>query len=57
MKGNKLVAESLDLIRERFRNLDSLGPVAVANFLEPLDDEEREIIIRDSYETINRLLK
>jgi len=57
MKGNKLVAESLDLIKERFRSLDSLGPVAVANFLEPMDDEEREIIIRDSYETINRILK
>ena len=57
MKGNKLVAESLDLIKERFRNIDSLGPVAVANFLEPMDDEEREIIIRDSYETINRIMK
>ncbi len=57
MKGNELVAESLDLIKERFRNIDSLGPVAVANFLEPMDDEEREIIIRDSYETINRIMK
>lgn len=57
MKDNKLVAESLRFIKERFSNLDSLGPIAVVNFLEPISDEEKEIIIRDSYETINRTME
>jgi len=57
MKNNKLVSESLRFIKERFKNIDSLGPVAVANFFEPSEAEEREIIQRDSYETINRITK
>lgn len=57
MKHNKLVSESLGFIKERFKNLDYLGPVAVSDFLEPIDDEEREILIRDAYETINRIMK
>ena len=57
MKNNKLVSESLGFIKERFKNLDSLGPVAVCDFLEPIDDEEKEILIRDAYETINRITK
>ena len=57
MKHNKLVSESLGFIKERFKNLDSLGPVAVSGFLEPIDDEEKEILIRDAYETINRIIK
>ena len=27
------------------------------DFLEPIDDEEKEILIRDAYETINRILR
>lgn len=57
MKNNKLFIQALNLIKESFKNLDSLGPVAVANFFEPSEAEEREIIQRDSYETINRIMK
>lgn len=56
-KNNKLFIQALNLIKESFKNLDSLGPVAVANFFEPSEAEEREIIQRDSYETINRIMK
>jgi len=56
MKNNKLVSESLRLIKERFKNLDSLGPVAVGNFLEPINNEEKEILIRDAFETISRIM-
>jgi len=56
MKNNKLFNQGISLIKENFRNLDSLGPVAVANFFEPIDQEEREIILRDSYETVKRIL-
>ncbi len=57
IKNNKLFIQALNLIKESFKNLDSLGPVAVANFFEPIEAEEREIILRDSYETINRIMK
>jgi len=56
-KNNKLFIQALNLIKESFKNLDSLGPVAVANFFEPSEAGEREIIQRDSYETINRIMK
>lgn len=57
MKHNKLVVQSLSFIKEHFKNIDSLGPVAVTNFLEPIGDEEKELIIRDAYETINRIME
>jgi len=57
LKNNKLVSGSLRFIKERFKNLDSLGPIAVCNFLELIDDEEKEILIRDAFETINRIMK
>jgi len=56
MKNNKLFNQGISFIKESFRNLDSLGPVAVANFFEPIDPEEREIILRDAYETVKRIL-
>jgi hypothetical protein len=56
MKNYQLFIQGINHIKESFKNLDSLGPVAVANFLEPIDPEEREIILRDSYETVNRIL-
>jgi hypothetical protein len=57
MKNNKLFIQALNPIKESFKNLDSLGPVAVANFFEPSEAEEREIIQRDSYEIIYRIIK
>lgn len=56
MKNNKLFNQGISFIKENFRNLDSLGPIAVANFFEPIDPGEREIILRDSYETVKRIL-
>jgi len=56
MKNDQLFIQGINYIKESFKNLDSLGPVAVANFMEPIDPEEREIILRDSYETVNRIL-
>jgi len=57
IRHKKLVAQSLSLTKENFKKIDSLGPVAVANFLEPINNEEKEIIIRDAYEIINRILE
>jgi len=57
MMHKKMVRQSMQLIKELYKSNDSIGPVAVANFLEPTSDEERQIIIRDAFETVNRILE
>jgi hypothetical protein len=57
MKSNKLVSEALFYVRDTFEKVESIGPVAVANFLEPVSEEEREILTRDAFETVNRVMK
>ena len=47
----------MQLIKDLFKSIDSIGPIAVANFLEPVSDEERQIIMRDAFETVNRFLE
>ena len=37
--------------------MKAIGPVGVAHFFEPVSDEEREIIMRDPYETVNRVME
>lgn len=56
MMHNKLGSQSMKLIKELFKSINSIGPTSVANFLEPTSDEERQIIIRDTFETVNRIL-
>jgi hypothetical protein len=43
IKNNKLVKEALDIIRERFRIPNSLGPVSVAEFFQATGDEKERI--------------
>lgn len=57
MKSNKLVLNALLHIKRLFQSVKSIGPVGVAHFFEPLSDEEREILMRDAYETINRVME
>ncbi|TAK14588.1 MAG: hypothetical protein EPO32_01495 [Anaerolineae bacterium] len=51
-----LVQEALSHIAEAFVALDSIGPIFVADF-EGVAGEERELLIRDSYERVNELLR
>ena len=54
---NGLVREGLAKIADKFASLDSYGPVAVANFEETLDSEERSIRQRDAFERAQDLLQ
>jgi hypothetical protein len=53
---NSLIAEGLAKIRSRFLSPLHVGPVAVADFLEISDPEERDIVMRDVYERVSALL-
>jgi len=55
-RDNKLVQEALDAAAESFQSIESLGPIAVADFQELASGAERDIIIRDAYEVINHVL-
>lgn len=54
--ASSLVAEGLSKIRNPFRSPQHFGPVAVADFLELPDSEEREIVMRDAYERVTAFL-
>ena len=54
--SNKVVLEGLSKIRAKFKDVDSLGPVNVAEFMEVSDPDERERIIRDAFERVAGLL-
>jgi len=55
-RHNGLVREGLEAAQESFRSIDSMGPVAVANFLELPDGEEKDIVMRDVFEMINHVV-
>jgi len=57
LRKNKLVKEALDATAESFQSIDSMGSVAVADFLELPPGEEREIVVRDAYEMMNHVLQ
>lgn len=53
---NSLAREGLQKIREKFASIEHVGSKMVADFLEVPDKEEREIVRRQAYETVNELL-
>jgi hypothetical protein len=55
-KSNKLIREGLGKIRAKFRDVESPGPVWVANFEEIDDEEEKERVKRDVFERVNAFL-
>ncbi len=55
-RENKLVKEALNAAAESFQSIDSIGPVAVADFLELPPDDERDIVVRDAYEIMKYVL-
>ncbi len=54
--SNRLVLEGLSKIRSKFPKVDALGPVAVADFMDTTDADERERIERDAFERVAGLL-
>jgi len=52
----KLVREGLDILVKRLSDLYSKGPNFVANFIDPEEPEERNRLMRDSYELVTFFL-
>ncbi|MDO9545687.1 MAG: hypothetical protein Q7J07_02925 [Pelolinea sp.] len=55
LMNKNIVQESLTNLKEAFLNINSYGPTMIADF-EEVEGEERERIIRDSYERMNMFL-
>jgi hypothetical protein len=55
--SHEVVRESLDNIGTFFASVKSEGPRFVADFLGPIEKEEREFLERDAYEHVNSLLE
>jgi hypothetical protein len=53
---NKLVVEGLRKLKSKFDTVEHVGPKWVADFLEITDKEDRDIVIRQVYEEVNKLL-
>jgi len=53
---NKLAREGLGKIMTRFKDIDNLGPVAVADFMELEDREEHLRVQREAFELIYKLM-
>jgi hypothetical protein len=56
-RRNKLVKEALNAASESFQSIESLGPVAVTDFLELTPGEERDILAQDVYQVMNYVLE
>lgn len=54
--GSSICQEALGILDEKFSDVDSVGPVHIANFEEITDEEERARIQRDAYERVHALL-
>lgn len=55
--SNKLVAEGVAKIRDKFQSVAHVGPVSCADFEEITDREDREVRERDAFERVNDLLQ
>lgn len=55
--GHGLVQEGLRKIAEKFATPEHVGPKFVADFEDPLSEEERTLIIRDAFERVDYLMR
>ena len=56
-KSHGLVKEALGKIAEKFATAEHVGPVHVVDFLQVVDEDERERLQRDAFERINYLVE
>jgi hypothetical protein len=56
LRNHELVREALQRIRSKFLHAHDVGPSGVASFLEILDEDERETVMRDAFEQVNAFL-
>ncbi len=57
LKGNALVKEALEILREQFESPEHVGPSHIAEFLELSDQNEIDRIKRDAYERVLYLIE
>lgn len=57
LRGNTLVKEALEILKEKFDSTEHVGPSHIADFLELSDQEEIDRIKRDSYERVLYLVE
>ncbi|MDO8635499.1 MAG: hypothetical protein Q7R34_04525 [Dehalococcoidia bacterium] len=55
--SNKLAKEGLGKIKTKFMDINGIGPVGVANFLELEDSEEQARVQREAFELVNTLME
>ncbi|MHA1409530.1 MAG: hypothetical protein ACTSQY_04295 [Candidatus Odinarchaeia archaeon] len=52
-----LVVEAVKILKKKFRTRDADGPFFVANFLAPLNSEEKELIKTDVFMRVNQVIR
>lgn len=55
--GGKLAREGLGKIKAKFSEINSIGPIGVADFMELEDRDERDRIQREAFELVNKLME
>lgn len=55
--NNSIVLDMLVKLEDKFKSENHAGPVDVADFLAPDDDDERAMLLRDSYEQVQELIR
>lgn len=54
--NSNLVSEAVTILSEKFKSIDAVGPVHVADFEDVTDEEERAFLQRDSFEHVQNLI-
>jgi hypothetical protein len=56
LMSNELAREGLEKIKTKFALVDGMGPTAVADFLEIVDPEEKDMVKREAFELVNAIM-
>jgi predicted nucleotidyltransferase len=54
--SSELAKEGLEKIKTKFASVDGIGPTAVADFLEIIDQEEKDRVKREAFELVDALM-
>ncbi len=57
LKGNKLVAEAMEILTEKFKSPEHVGSAHIVEFLEITDPDEADRVKRDAYERVLYLIE
>lgn len=56
LMSNELAREGLEKIKTKFALVDGMGPTAVADFLEIIDPEEKDMVKREAFELVDAFM-